>query len=124
MRLASLKRLLILSLIASSTLGASKCTNGEAPEWTWAPPLFAGDHGTQLVVRGSGSKQERIPTSDPRFSKMMCTWASEFPKARQAYFDVINQCEKWKSAAAAYDAAVLGEFFIEAEAMAQEKEME
>lgn len=72
-------------------MSATKC-NPDAPAFKWSPEVWATDSREQIIVR----KDQIIKTSDPLFDDFISMKASEIPKAKQAYFDVINQCEKWK----------------------------
>lgn len=82
---------MILTLTASFLLSATKC-NPEAPKFQWSPEIWATDSREQVIIR----KDIVIKTSDPLFDEYISMKADEIPKAKQAYFDVINQCEKWK----------------------------
>ena len=96
--LANLKKLSILTLIASACLGVSSCPNN-APDFKWNPPIYSADARAQVIVR----KNDRIRCSDRRFDEFVCTYASEIPKAKQAAYDVINQCERWRPNANPYE---------------------
>jgi len=91
----SLKKCLILTAIASFLMGNSSCQTGNAPASTWNPKIYAGDSREQVIVRGS----TRIRTSSSAFDSYVCMHNSEIPKAKKAYYDLINKCEKWKPGA-------------------------
>jgi hypothetical protein len=95
MQHVSWKKLLILAVSSSFLMGVSGCPS-DAPEFNWNPDLYNGDSRTQML---QGSR-DRFACTHVRFDEMTCMHNSEIAKARQAYFDVINQCEKWKSASA------------------------
>lgn len=78
-------------LIALFSMSATKCA-GDDPEFKWNPDIYATDSRTGQIFR----REVFIKTSEPLFDKFICTQADEIPKAKQAVFDLINQCEKWK----------------------------
>lgn len=91
-----LKRFSILILIASSCLGISKCPNG-VPPFKWDPEVWGTDSRTESIVRMQGEELIQIKCSDPRFDTKICISKSDLRKAKEAYFEVVNQCEKWKT---------------------------
>lgn len=72
-------------------MGNTKC-NPEAPTLKWNPEIWAADSESQSIVRGD----QVIRTKDPRFDQFISMRSNEIPKFKEAYFEVINQCEKWK----------------------------
>lgn len=86
-----MKKVLILTLIASLTMAASKCVP-EAPDFNWSPELFATDFQTQTISR----KNQVIKCYEPEFDQFICLKSDEIAKAKRAAFDVINKCERWK----------------------------
>jgi hypothetical protein len=48
-------------------------------------------------VRAQGEEIIQIKCSDPRFDTKICISKSDLRKAKEAYFEVVNQCEKWKT---------------------------
>lgn len=90
------KTLFAIPLILSFCVAADSCS--KAPKFNWNPELWATDSQSQSIVHQKESGViEIIPTSDQEFNKFICMDSGEIKKAQQAYFDVINECEKWKS---------------------------
>lgn len=98
---AKWKKLSILTTISFLLMGASQCQVGNAPPFNWSPDIYIGDARTQSVVRKDAGKVVIIKCSDAKFDDMVAMHNSEIAKAKQAYFDVVNQCDHWKSEAAA-----------------------
>lgn len=94
--LAKSSKGLILILIALNSLAVSKC-NPNAPTFDWNPEIWAADSRSKSIVRKEHGQIQQIRCEDPRFDSMICTDKSEPRKAKEAYFKVVNQCEKWKS---------------------------
>lgn len=99
MRLANLNKLLILSVSVNAIflMGASGCPAG-APSFDWHPKVYIADSRTQSVVADDGSQ---IFCQDPKFDQLVAMDKSEIGNAEQAYFDVVNECEKWRGPAGA-----------------------
>lgn len=103
MRPANSNKLSILILnvmISPFLLGISGCP-GDAPELKWKPTIWVGDARTEQITRKQNGRPVFIKCSDAAFDEMICMHNSEPGKAQAAYVDVINQCETWKSEAAA-----------------------
>lgn len=100
-RPATWSEVLIITLIASLIMSATKCASDpNAPEFKWNPKIYVGDSRSQSIVR----KNQQIKCSDPEFDEMVAVHKSEIRKAKEAAFDVINQCESWKSNYSVQDA--------------------
>lgn len=82
-------------------MGVSGCPS-DAPELNWHPKIYLGDSRTKSIVRqADDGRTEQILCADTRFDTKVAMDNTEIAKAKQAYFDVINQCDQWKSEAAA-----------------------
>lgn len=93
---ARLRNLLILIPIAIISLGISDCSNNGAPEIRWRPEVYVASPENQAIVRRStGGVLKVIKTDSPEFGDFACFKLEEFEHAKQAYFDIINQCEAW-----------------------------
>ena len=91
----NLRKFSILIVSASLMLGVSSCPG--IPEFKWTPNFYVGDARTASVVRSTQDGQiEQIHCSDVKFDQLLCFHNSEPRLAKQAYFDVVNQCSKWK----------------------------
>jgi hypothetical protein len=100
MQLAKWKKLLTripaVSAMAFLLMGNTKCPNN-APDFNWNPKIYAGDARTLSMVRKENGQLDQIMCADPRFDEMVSMHNSEIKNAKQAGFDLINQCEKWKT---------------------------
>lgn len=96
----SLSKLLILIVSAEFLMGASECA-GKAPAFRWDPDIWAADSGTESVVRiDDEGRFQQILAKEQAFDQLICMNKTEPRKAIEAYHEVINQCERWKSPAA------------------------
>lgn len=90
-------RSLLWIMIAVACMGAQECKpSGDAPPFEWKPPVFAADSGTSSIIRSAGGKLDQIMCDEKRFDGFVCMPKAEVRNAQEAYFKVINQCEKWK----------------------------
>lgn len=58
-----------------------------------------GDSRTESYVRQDGDRIEQVYCSSPDFDTMIVMKNDEIRKAKKAYYEVINQCEKWRQPA-------------------------
>lgn len=93
------KRLLILIISAEFLMGANKC--GNAPPFDWHPDLYIADSRTRSIVRKEGGQVQQILCENRKFDQMVCMSNTEIGNAQTAYFELIDQCQVWKSQAAA-----------------------
>lgn len=107
--LAKWKRLSILTIIVSLSMAATKCADPNVPEFKWSPDIYLGDSEFEGVVRKHNGEVYPLKCADPRFDDMVCMHKSEIRKAKRAAYDVINQCDRWKSPEAQSEASAIFE---------------
>lgn len=95
MQCVNWKKLLILNLIATSSLGVASC-DPKAPK-VERPNLYTTNHETQVIGRKIGKdKYDIISCAEPRFNEFLCINKDEYVKKEKELIDAAQQCKEWK----------------------------
>lgn len=91
------KKLLILILVATSSLGVNGCQTGEVPELKNKPPLWGANSKYETLYRKTAKDQySYVACKDQKFDEYICITKESYVIAEKEIIDIIGQCEKWK----------------------------
>jgi hypothetical protein len=89
------KKLLILILVATSSLGISSCET--APEMKNKPKLWGASSQYETLYRKEGKENYLyVSCKDPQFDNYICITKDDYAASEKELIDIANQCEKWK----------------------------